>query len=197
MSFFLVFVLNGLVDSAEKKYLNIGGDPVIKDICKKKSLETFLLPEDTFSATVSKSRKVSVGWLREGEEIGWVNREKNEYVICRCGNSVKFLQAPEEKIETKPEPKPEPEPVVSEAPEKKKKIIVIINKTEPEPVYVPVERRPFIDYGWSGGYAIGGGVVHHRYRHRDRHRDYSRDYRRSEPRPRPEPRHPPTPPIPY
>lgn len=228
IGFFVCLLLASSASAeTEKKYLNIGGDPVMKDICKKRSLKTFNLPEDTFVATTGKSRKVYVGWMRAGEEIGWFNQEQTEYVICRCGNSVKFLQTPQEKVESKPELKPEPvvlttpaTPAVS-APEqeKKKKIIVIINKTEP--VYVPVESRPFVDYGWGGGYyrpyygggyAVGGGRVIHSDRHRDRHRDYSRDYRRDhrrppeprqrpEPRPRPEQRprpvHPPTPPIPH
>lgn len=194
--FFLVLVLSGLASaSAEKKYLNIGGDPVTKDVCKKKGLKTFLLPEDAFVATTGKSRKVYVGWMREGEEIGWLNKEQTEYVVCRCGNSVKFLQSPQEieqpkveKILSEPEPElkiesePKPEPVAPVV-EKKKKKIIILART-PEPVYVPfpVERPSsyFVDYGWgwgySGGYAIGGRVIrggHHRDRHR--HDNYRHD----------------------
>lgn len=161
LTLFFLFCF-GYTEAAEKKYLNVGADPVERDFCRKHKLQTFSLPEDVFVATTAKSRKVSVGWLHKDEEIGWVNKEKSEYVICTCGNSVKFLQTPrktqlEQLVEEK---KSSTAPAKKEEVKEEEKEEEVVIETTYEPYYAREQKPPYFwhyEPSYGGGYYGGGG----------------------------------------
>lgn len=137
----------GNTEAAEKKYLNIGVDPADSLLCDKKAVKRFYLDEDKYAATTARSHKVSVGWLHKGEEIGVL--ADGEEIICRCGNSVKFLQSPSESQEE-----------------------VVIETTYYEPYYTREKTSYFWHYEpsyggryYGGGHYYSGGYRHHYPRH--------------------------------
>ena len=183
ISIFLVFVLVSYVGAEEKKYLNIGADPVEIDVCKKRDLKTYKIEKDRYVATTAKSRKVSVGWIKEGEEIGILS--SGEQIICSCGNSVKFLD--EEKVKivekivevpVKAEKEPESDVIV---------IVVEDDYEEPVPAYYPYRSYPYysgysypaISYSYEYRWPSYRHYNYNRHRHNypARHRHY-RHHRR-------------------
>lgn len=187
---FIIFFV-GLVSAEERHYINIGGNPVEKEMCQKRNLQTHKITDDKYSVITDKDRNLIIGWLKAGEEIGRLPDGKE--VVCRCGNQVKFLETPivaEKEIE-----KPESEL------EKKKKIIIIINRTVEPNIMSVVERpSPVIDYGWSWGYSphYYSGSRTTRWITSDTHHHHRKPVRHSykKPRPQPQPRSQPQHPSP-
>lgn len=192
LAFFLLFALTS-AGAEEKKYLTIGADPVETDMCKKKNLQSFKIDRDAYVATTAKSRKVSVGWIPAGTEIGILSADEN--VLCACGNSVKILRYEEAEVE-----KPAEAEKTAVAP------------VQPQPVVnnyyviVPQQTQAMVPYYYRGGY--GYNYFPQSYVLYDNHYSYgyhshyhNRDYRRSY-RDRPhrvvpsKGRHPSRPPIP-
>ncbi|MFH0937580.1 MAG: hypothetical protein V1808_04815 [Candidatus Daviesbacteria bacterium] len=199
-----------LAGAEERHYINIGGNPVEPEMCQKRNLETYKITEDKYSVITDKDRNLIIGWIKAGEEIGKLPDGKE--VVCRCGNKVKFLEFAETKV------------VVVEKEKEvckdsgKKKIIVIINKTEPVVMPMPVERpRPVVDYGgswgwsptYSGGYYSGGTMrwVTVDTDHRGFYKkpkgfwknppNRPRPHHQPQPQPQPQPRHPSPPVVPH
>jgi len=189
-----------VIGAEERQYINIGANPVEKEICKKHNLETYRLTEDRYAVVTDKDGNIIINWLRKGEEIGKFGKKE---VICSCGNSVKFLDEEKVKIVEK----------IVEVPVKAEKelesdVIVIVvedDYEEPVPAYYPYRSYPYSSsyysgysypvvtysygYSWSPGYYYGNS--YYRDYHRDR-RD-NRGYHRPEPRQRAEPRSQPRP----
>lgn len=196
LAFFLLFALTS-AGAEEKKYLTIGADPVETDICKKKNLQSFKIDRDAYVATTGKSRKVSVGWVPAGTEVGILSADEN--VLCACGNSVKILRYAE--VEKFAEPQPE-------------KVVASV-QPQPQPqvvnnyyITVPQQTQAMVPYYYRGGYGYNyfprSYVVydnHYSYGYRSYHRYYrDRDrHERSRYTPAPAPSqgaHPAPPPIP-
>lgn len=205
LAFFLLFALAS-ANAEEKKYLTIGADPVETDICKKKNLQSFKIDRDAYVATTAKSRKVSVGWIPAGTEVGILSADEN--VLCACGNSVKILRYKEAEVEK---------------PAETEKTAVAPVQSQPQPqvtnnyyITVPQQTQAMVPYYYRGGYGYNyfprSYVVHDNHysygyhRHRDRHHDHRDRNYRSRPRherprniPTPTPSqgaHPAAPPIP-
>ncbi|MBU2219184.1 hypothetical protein KKG15_01685 [Patescibacteria group bacterium] len=160
-----------MAKAEERQYINIGGNPIEKDICKKRNLETYRLTEDKYAVVTDKDNNIIVNWLKKGEEIGKYGKRE---VVCSCGNTVKFLS--EEKIKIVEKIVEVPVEKIIEVEKKSKTdddvIIIVVEDDyeEPVPVYYPYRSYPY--YSGYSYPAISYSYEYRRpsYRHYNYHR---------------------------
>lgn len=101
---FLVFLIPTVVLAAEqRRYLNIGGDPVCLNCPLQEGEEIRALPDDVFVQVRGRSGRIYTGWLKKGEELVVRKTENCDYGsecyvatrIYKCGNPLVGFSAPE------------------------------------------------------------------------------------------------------
>lgn len=76
--------------SSDRKYINVGADPVAPEACKKENLLTMKLDNDVQVKVKGGSGKLSSGWLPAGTEVS-LRKEGERWIadrVCKCGNPI-------------------------------------------------------------------------------------------------------------